>query len=672
MERIMNYKNIIRFVAVITSTSLLFTACGKASSGKTYPRFESGENEIISYTFTSQKNSALAADIEGAINGDTIEITLPHGTDVTSLVAQFVTNSTDVTVKGVPQVNGETANDFSSDIVYTVTAENDDVREYTVKVVIAPSTEKIINTFYLNGTEGVIDQSAGTIEVSLPPKTALSGLVATFTAVCKSVLINGSEQMSGVTENSFESDVTYTVEAEDGSTRTYTVKASVQKADWKEISAFSFSQPENPGLSTSADAVISGTEINLVLPYGSATGSLVASFTHNGETVSVNGTPQESGVTENDFSGIVEYIVTAEDGSEQTYSVTVTVAKNDAKAITSFTLDGETSVINQEAGTITTSFPETKSITALIASFATTGESVTVDGTEQVSGASVNDFSSDQVYRVYAEDGSVKDYTVSVTRSAEIAGLWNFDYSGSGDYTIFEAVQVPGVSGSALQFDGYNDYVLVPDDPSLTLAKAGSIEATFRVISHKPYAGIVHKGVRTDFNDETFSLQYWTTAGKLRFIVTNDDNEQSFVDSSTTLELNTWYHIVATWDVDAAAIKIYINGAPDCEGEITTGDVRDSNGALVIGAQLPVQYSTTWGNLGFNGLIDRVQLLNRALTPEEVSARYSAFAEEESGLTAFIFRAVPGSKGIVIVALLLIAAAVAGIYAMNRIKHPSV
>lgn len=53
---------------------------------------------------------------------------------------------------------------------------------------------------------------------------------------------------------------------------------------------------------------------------------------------------------------------------------------------------------------------------ALTATFSTTGARVTVGGIEQVSGVTVNDFTNPVRYRVSAEDGSVHDYTVRVTR----------------------------------------------------------------------------------------------------------------------------------------------------------------------------------------------------------------------------------------------------------------
>jgi len=136
------------------------------------------------------------------------------------------------------------------------------------------------------------------------------------------------------------------------------------------------------------------------------------------------------------------------------------------------------------------------------------------------------------------------------------------------------------------------------------------------------------------------------------------------------LQLDKWYHIVATWDVTASKLCIYINGALDKEGIITTGDCRDSDGALIIGAQLPVDSGiSSWGNLGFNGLIDRVQLLNRALTAEEISDHYAAFTEEESGLTAFIINVAPKNNSLMLKVLLVIAALIGGIWIKNRLRR---
>jgi hypothetical protein len=57
---------------------------------------------------------------------------------------------------------------------------------------------------------------------------------------------------------------------------------------------------------------------------------LVATFTTNGTSVKVGSTIQVSGATPNDFTTPIVYIVTADDSSTATYTVTVIVGEKPA------------------------------------------------------------------------------------------------------------------------------------------------------------------------------------------------------------------------------------------------------------------------------------------------------------------------------------------------------
>jgi hypothetical protein len=65
--------------------------------------------------------------------------------------------------------------------------------------------------------------------------------------------------------------------------------------------------------------------------------------------------------------------------------------------------------------TITAIVPFGTDVTALVATFTTTGDSVTVNSTEQVSGTTANDFSNTVTYTVTAADSTTQDYTVTVS-----------------------------------------------------------------------------------------------------------------------------------------------------------------------------------------------------------------------------------------------------------------
>ena len=281
------------------------------------------------------------------------------------------------------------------------------------------------------------------ILVTVPYGTDLTALVAAFTAAYgASVTVDGVVQESGVTENDFTDPVTYTVTAEDGSIRYYTVTVVFDPDTVKEITAFSFTIAANPQLDNTVTGVITGTEIALTVPYSTDVTELVATYTMNGASVSAGGTEQESGVTANDFTDPVTHTVTAEDGSTQEYTVTVTAAPPSAeKEITRYSFPAAdnaelyTDIAGIISGTeITVTVPFGTDVTVLTGAFVTSGYSVTVGGTAQESGVTANDFSDPVTYTVTAEDGSVRDYTVTVSISdaAEGPGFANADHPGDG------------------------------------------------------------------------------------------------------------------------------------------------------------------------------------------------------------------------------------------------
>src|SRR5207245_2709480 len=95
--------------------------------------------DITSFKFLSAHNSGLGADVTAAIDGTSITATVPFGTVVTALVADFTTTGASVSVSAVLQTSGVTANNFTSPVVYRVTAADASTKDYTVTVTIAPN-----------------------------------------------------------------------------------------------------------------------------------------------------------------------------------------------------------------------------------------------------------------------------------------------------------------------------------------------------------------------------------------------------------------------------------------------------------------------------------------------------------------------------------------------------
>ena len=273
---------------------------------------------------------------------------------------------------------------------------------------------KAMDTFSIvdPAVSGIIDEGTGTIRITLPFDTDPSALVAVFETTGAQVKVRGLAQTSGVTANDFSSPLIYKVHAADGSITSYLVTTEIAESDAKELWVGIW------GLESDFDGETGTFEI--FAPYGFSTTSLAVTFWTSGTSVRIGDAVQASGVTANNFSSPLTYTVTAADGSTADFTVKITVALNPAKDISTFSLPvpGMESTIDQAAGTIETLIPywngdARTSLAALVAGFATTGESVHIGSTAQHSGITANDFSSSLDYTVTAADGSTRTYTVT-------------------------------------------------------------------------------------------------------------------------------------------------------------------------------------------------------------------------------------------------------------------
>jgi len=206
-----------------------------------------GDSSTATYTVTviiasSSAKAITAYSLAGAtgtINktAKTIAVTVPNGTNVTSLVATFTKTGTSVTVGGVTQVSGAggTSNSFGSPVTYRVTAADSTFVDYLVTVTVASATAKAITTYSfagIPGATGTITEPAHTIAVTVPNGTNVTALVATFTTTGSSVTVAATGvQTSGTTANDFTtSPVAYTVTAGDTSTAIYNVTVTASAA----------------------------------------------------------------------------------------------------------------------------------------------------------------------------------------------------------------------------------------------------------------------------------------------------------------------------------------------------------------------------------------------------------------------------------------------------------
>ena len=240
------------------------------------PAYAAGpaDKDITAFSFFASPASV------GIISGNTIAVTVPFGTDVTALVANFTTNGTSVAVGATPQVSGVTANNFTSPVVYTVTAADASTKDYTVTVTVALNPAKDITAYSFASPAAVGVITGNAIAVSVPAGTNVTALVASFTTTGATVKVGATVQVSGVTANNFTSPRIYTVTAADGTTKNYTVTVTVAPdLTLKDITSFNFASPVAVG-------VITGTNIAVHVPFGTNVTALVPTIALSGGTVS--------------------------------------------------------------------------------------------------------------------------------------------------------------------------------------------------------------------------------------------------------------------------------------------------------------------------------------------------------------------------------------------------
>jgi hypothetical protein len=181
--------------------------------------------EWVSVAFQSYSFEELDPAVNGVIDleAQTVNATVPYGTDVTALVATFgITDGASAKVGATDQVSGTTPNDFTDPVVYELTKEATS-EDWTVTVTVEdPSDEKQISSFLFAALDpevyGEIDEAAHTISAAVPTGTSVTALVPTIRI---SEFASVSPE-SGVAQD-FTNPVTYTVTAQDGSTQDYVV-----------------------------------------------------------------------------------------------------------------------------------------------------------------------------------------------------------------------------------------------------------------------------------------------------------------------------------------------------------------------------------------------------------------------------------------------------------------
>jgi cysteine-rich repeat protein len=204
---------------------------------------------------------------------------------------------------------------------------------------------------------------------------------------------------------------------------------------------------------------------------------------------------------------------------------------------------------------------------------------------------------------------------------AGTVGCWTFngdfdDHSGNNYHGAPNGgvgFTVNGIIGEAAEFDGVDDYV---DIPFVDFSNGYTIEALVNLYDYNsPDPG--HKIIYEQGGFKPM-LYYNTDAGNTtsyhRFVNYVYDGSDHEALSNSRFLLNTWYHVVGTWDKNT--LKLYVNGALNGQAPLTSLSSSAFNGR--IGGDI------SWGgHEWWYGLIDEFKIYDHPLSQQEILAKYN-------------------------------------------------
>ncbi len=205
----------------------------------------------------------------------------------------------------------------------------------------------------------------------------------------------------------------------------------------------------------------------------------------------------------------------------------------------------------------------------------------------------------------------------------EDAGQWVNDTSGNDNNGTLGADAgsagddpswTTGISGTALNFDGIDDFVSVDHDPTLDLTTSMTISAWIYADDYgQGHARIVEKSGTTDsiwvFGINSNCVYYGIFKG----------GGQTYFNNAGTLTNGNWHHLVGTWD--GSTMRAYVDGIDTGVTASLTSPCDSSVQPITFGKRVAPT------NLAyFNGIIDEAKIWDRALDPTEVMDSYASIA----------------------------------------------
>ncbi len=225
-----------------------------------------------------------------------------------------------------------------------------------------------------------------------------------------------------------------------------------------------------------------------------------------------------------------------------------------------------------------------------------------------------------------------RNYAAGLASSSaadEVAG-------NNGTYSNAPLCGVSGQDGTAVSFDGDDDYIEIPHSSSYLLNN-GTVSLWFNTDSVSSRQGIFSKD--STGCDTGGHLTMYTESSKLK--VRLQSTSKSKQVESGKLSNNTWYHVAFTFG--AGGMKLYIDGT-EVDSDSYSGGLGTNSGST--GNYEPIALgANSWGSGNlvvaplqdyFSGSIDDVRMYDYPLSETQVKNLYNGQAIGDEGFPGLI------------------------------------
>lgn len=171
-----------------------------------------------------------------------------------------------------------------------------------------------------------------------------------------------------------------------------------------------------------------------------------------------------------------------------------------------------------------------------------------------------------------------------------------------------------GLIGNAADFEqDNNERLIVTDNASISLGNNTDFTIFTWVNLETDSVGYILQKWATATNQREINLIFISSSNYLRFTASSDGTNEIYVQSSTELNIATWYFVVLQYDSANDLIKISVNNNTFSTNTLA-GGIYDSTSNLTMSGSIDY----------YDGLIDTTGIYKRLLNADELSWLYNS------------------------------------------------